>query len=63
MCPSRPDAEDPRARYGLEPDPPEEVARLRELVPGADEFHRVPLHPSQADRCFGEGSDDEDGDA
>lgn len=48
--PSRSEPEDPRARYGLEPDPPEEVARLRELIPGADEWHRVPLHPSVADK-------------
>lgn len=55
------DREDPRLRYGMEPARPEEDSYQRELVPGCDE--RVPLHPSVADRSWGESSDEADGEA
>lgn len=50
MCPSSPDREDPRERYGTEPASLEEREYLESLVPGFEDEHLVPLHPSVADR-------------
>jgi hypothetical protein len=53
--------EDDRRRYGRDPDP-RDAAHLRDYIAGADEHH-VPLHPSVADRTWGEAAEDEAGEA